>query len=94
MQKGGEYQIWIPSDLAYGPDDRTNPQTGEVVMKGGSLLIFDITLLDFQSKAVVEEMRKAAAAQQKAQGGSPGGASGLPADLQRQLEEQLRAQGQ
>ncbi|WP_373492214.1 FKBP-type peptidyl-prolyl cis-trans isomerase [Parasphingorhabdus sp.] len=61
MQKGGEYRIWIPSELAYGeasPGDQIPPN---------SLLIFDVTLLDFISAAQMEELR------QQMQGAGPGG---------------------
>lgn len=63
MQRGGEYRIWIPSDLAYGeasPGDQIPPN---------SLLIFDVTLLDYISAAQMEELRQ----QMQAQGGMPGG---------------------
>lgn len=61
MQKGGEYRIWIPSDLAYGeasPGEQIPPD---------SLLIFDVTLLDFISQAQMEELRQQMQAQ-----GAPG----------------------
>ncbi len=72
MQKGGEYRIWIPAELGYGSEDRTNPQTGEVSLPGNSLLIFDISLLDFISAAQMEELRQ----QMQAQGGMPGAPAG------------------
>ncbi|WP_417620460.1 FKBP-type peptidyl-prolyl cis-trans isomerase [Parasphingorhabdus sp.] len=62
MQKGGEYRIWIPSDLAYG-----EASPGEQV-PANSLLIFDVTLLDFISAAQMEELRQQMQAQ-----GIPGG---------------------
>lgn len=62
MQKGGEYRIWIPSELAYG---ETSP--GEQVPPN-SLLIFDVTLLDFISAEQMEELRQQMQAQ-----GAPGG---------------------
>jgi FKBP-type peptidyl-prolyl cis-trans isomerase FkpA len=58
MQKGGEYRIWIPAELGYGSEDRMNPQTGEVSLPGDSLLIFDISLIDFISQAQMEELRQ------------------------------------
>lgn len=90
MQKGGKYEIWIPPELGYGPEDQVNPQTGEVALPGGSVLNFEVELLDFKSQKEVEEMQK----QMGAAGGPPPGAGGggLPADLQRQLEAQIRAQ--
>ncbi len=63
MQKGGEYRIWIPSDLAYG-----EASPGEQIPPN-SLLIFDVTLLDYISAAQMEELRQ----QMQAQGGMPGG---------------------
>ncbi len=68
MQKGGEYRIWIPSDLAYG-----EASPGEQVPPN-SLLIFDVTLLDFISAAQMEELRQ----QMQAQGGMPGGPPPAP----------------
>ena len=67
MQKGGEYRIWIPSDLAYG-----EASPGEQIPPN-SLLIFDVTLLDFISQAQMEELRQ----QMQAQGVGPG-APGAP----------------
>ncbi len=52
MQKGGEYRIWIPSDLAYG-DASPGPE-----VPPNSLLIFDITLLDFISQEQMEELQQ------------------------------------
>lgn len=62
MQKGGEYRIWIPSDLAYG-----EASPGELVPPD-SLLIFDVTLLDFISQEQMEELRQQ---MQGAAGGPP-----------------------
>jgi len=67
MQKGGEYRIWIPSELAYG-----EASPGEQIPPN-SLLIFDVTLLDFISQAQMEELRQ----QMQAQGAMPG-APGVP----------------
>ena len=67
MQKGGEYRIWIPSELAYGeasPGDK---------VPANSLLIFDVTLLDFISAAQMEELRQQMQAQ-----GAPGGPPPAP----------------
>ncbi|VWX61373.1 FKBP-type peptidyl-prolyl cis-trans isomerase [Sphingorhabdus sp. 109] len=62
MQKGGEYRIWIPSELAYG-----EASPGEQIPPN-SLLIFDVTLIDFISQAQMEELR-----QQMQAEGMPGG---------------------
>lgn len=63
MQKGGEYRIWIPSDLGYGevspgPDIPAN-----------SLLTFDVTLIDFISQEQMQQLQQ----QMQAQGAGPGG---------------------
>tara|TARA_R110001606_G_scaffold5672_2_gene25882 strand:- start:6687 stop:7262 length:576 start_codon:yes stop_codon:yes gene_type:complete len=65
MQKGGEYRIWIPSDLAYG-----EASPGEQIPPN-SLLIFDVTLLDFISAAQMEELRQQMQAQGAAGGPPP-----------------------
>jgi hypothetical protein len=62
MQKGGEYRVWIPSELAYG-DVSPGPE-----LPANSLLIFDVTLLDFISAAQMEELRQQ---MQGAAGGPP-----------------------
>ena len=63
MQK---YRIWIPSELAYG---ESSP--GEEI-PSNSLLIFDVTLLDYISAAQMEELRQ----QMQAQGAMPGAPAG------------------
>lgn len=67
MQKGGEYRVWIPSDLAYG---ESSP--GDLV-PSDSVLIFDVTLLDFISAEEMEELRQQMQAQ-----GVPGGPPPTP----------------
>ncbi len=73
MQKGGKYKVVIPSELAYGPEDQKNPQTGEVAIPGGSDLTFEIELIDFRSKAEIEaQQRMMQQLQQQMQGaGTP-----------------------
>ncbi len=96
MQRGGQYKIWIPSKIGYGDEDQKNPQTGEVVLPGGSALIFDVQLLDFISRKKFEEgMAKQQAARGGAHGGQPAGGApqGLPPELQAQIEQQMRDQG-
>ncbi|MEH6758209.1 MAG: FKBP-type peptidyl-prolyl cis-trans isomerase [Parasphingorhabdus sp.] len=63
MQKGGEYRIWIPSELGYG-EQSPSPE-----LPANSILIFDVTLLDFIS----EEQMQALQQQMQQQGGIPGG---------------------
>jgi FKBP-type peptidyl-prolyl cis-trans isomerase FkpA len=44
IQKGGSIKLFIPPTLGYGADDY--PPNGAVVIPGGSVLIFEITLFD------------------------------------------------
>lgn len=54
MQKGGEYRIWIPSELGYGPNSPTE------VVPANSLLIFDVTLLDFITAEQMQQIQQQA----------------------------------
>lgn len=101
MQRGGQYRLWIPSELGYGADDQRNPQTGEVAIPGGSELVFDVELLEFKSRAEIEAMQRQMQEIQK-QGGAAGGPAGagqaggapqgLPPEIQAQIDQQMRAQ--
>jgi FKBP-type peptidyl-prolyl cis-trans isomerase FkpA len=69
MQKGGKYKVWIPSQLAYG-----DKQAGEI--PPNTDLTFEIELLDFKSRAEIEQqMRMMQQMQQlqQQQGGAPHG---------------------
>ncbi|MEP3225058.1 MAG: FKBP-type peptidyl-prolyl cis-trans isomerase [Parasphingorhabdus sp.] len=69
MQKGGEYRIWIPSELGYG-EQSPSPE-----LPANSVLIFDVTLLDFISAEQMQALQQ----QMQQQGGIPGGPPpGLP----------------
>jgi FKBP-type peptidyl-prolyl cis-trans isomerase FkpA len=102
MQRGGQYRIWIPSELGYGPEDQKNPQTGEVAIPGGSELIFDVELLEFKSRAEVEALQKQMLEMQKQQQGKRGAATagpqgapqGLPPEIQQQIDSQMQQQQQ
>ncbi|MFN3818636.1 FKBP-type peptidyl-prolyl cis-trans isomerase [Blastomonas sp.] len=73
MQRGGKYRLWIPPELGYGAEEKSNPQTGEVVIPANSLLIFDVELVEFIPEAQLRAM------QQQLQGqGGPGGPGGPP----------------
>lgn len=50
MAKGEALRVWIPSRLAYGPEDQRDEQ-GKVVIPGKSTLVFDIELVDFQPQS-------------------------------------------
>ncbi|PXW69504.1 FKBP-type peptidyl-prolyl isomerase-like protein [Blastomonas natatoria] len=73
MQRGGKYRLWIPPELGYGAEEKTNPQTGQVVIPANSLLVFDVDLVEFIPEAQLRAM------QQQLQGqGAPGGPPGAP----------------
>lgn len=65
MTKGAKYRLWIKPELAYGeqsPDPSRIPN--------GSLLVFDVKLLDFLPETVLRQMQ--AQQQMQQQGGTPG----------------------
>jgi len=45
MQVGERRRLLIPANLGYGPQERRDPQTNEVVIPANSNLIFDIELI-------------------------------------------------
>ena len=53
MRPGGEYQLFIPPQLAYGEDV---PEGGPI--PPNSVLIFDVKLLDFKTRAEVMQMQQ------------------------------------
>jgi FKBP-type peptidyl-prolyl cis-trans isomerase FkpA len=48
MPKGAVYRVWLPPANAYGADDQRD-ETGKVVIPGNSVLVFDITMHEFQA---------------------------------------------
>lgn len=46
IQKGGRIKLYIPPSLGYGPTD-VKDGNGTVIIPGNSVLIFDVTLIDF-----------------------------------------------
>lgn len=79
MQMGGKYRLNIPADQAYGAEEKSDPQTGEVVIPANSDLVFDVELVDFKSKAEVMQMQQQMMMQQMMQ---QGGQPGLPPEMQ------------
>ncbi len=73
MQRGGKYKVQIPSELAYG-----DKQAGDI--PPNTDLTFEIELLDFRSRAEIEQqqaMMQQMQQMQQQQGG-PGGPGGPP----------------
>ena len=61
MQKGGKYELYIPSDQAYGDE----PQPGSPIPPGADL-VFEVEIVDFMSQADFE--RRLGILQQMMQG--------------------------
>lgn len=49
MQKGAKYRLWIPSELAYGPQG-----AGGGVIPPNAVLDFDVTLVDVAPQAAMQ----------------------------------------
>ena len=73
MQRGGKYKVKIPSELAYG-DKQSGP------IPPNTDLTFEIELLDFKSRAEIEQQMQMMQQLQQLQGGVPGapGEQGVP----------------
>jgi len=69
MQRGGKYKVEIPSSLAYG-----DKAVGDI--PANTDLTFEIDLLDFKSRAEIEQQQRIMQQLQQMQGG---GAPGAPA---------------
>ena len=75
MPKGSLYRLWIKPDLAYGEQ---SPDPAKI--PNGSLLVFDVGLLDFLPQQVLQQMQmqQMMRQQQQQQGGGAGLPPGLP----------------
>lgn len=58
MKQGGKYTLKIPAELGYGAEEKSDPQTGKVVIPANSDLVFDVELLEFKTKAEIEELQR------------------------------------
>jgi FKBP-type peptidyl-prolyl cis-trans isomerase FkpA len=73
MQRGGKYKVTIPSELGYG-SEANGP------IPANSDLTFEVELLDFKSKAEIEEQQRIMQQlqQMQQQGGAPGAPGQMP----------------
>jgi FKBP-type peptidyl-prolyl cis-trans isomerase FkpA len=69
MQRGGKYEVEIPAKLAYG-----DKAVGQI--PANTDLNFQIELLDFKSRAEIEQQQRLMQQLQQMQGGAPGGVPG------------------
>lgn len=69
MQRGGKYKVHIPSELAYG-DKAAGP------IPANTDLDFEIELIDFKSRAEIEQQQRIMQQLQQMQGGGVPGAAG------------------
>ena len=74
MQRGSKLRIWMPPELAYGTEERSDPRTGEVIIPANSVLRFDMVLRDIQPLTPEQlqqmQMMQALQQQQAEQGGA------------------------
>lgn len=66
MQRGGKYKVVIPAELAYG-DKQAGP------IPPNTDLTFEIELIDFKSRAEIEQQQRMLQQLQQMQGGAQGG---------------------
>jgi FKBP-type peptidyl-prolyl cis-trans isomerase FkpA len=49
IRRGGQIKLYIPPSLGYGSQDYVNPTTGQILIPKNSILVFDVTLIDYTS---------------------------------------------
>lgn len=64
MQKGGEYRLRLPANLAYG-ENSPSPK-----IPPNSVLVFDVTLIDFISNEQMQQIQQQMMMQQQMQRGA------------------------
>jgi FKBP-type peptidyl-prolyl cis-trans isomerase FkpA len=74
MQKGGKYHVEIPASLGYG--DKPQGEAGEI--PANSDLYFDIDLIDFKSRAEIEQQQAMMQQIQRMQAQRQHGGRGAP----------------
>ena len=72
MQRGGKYKVHIPSELAYG-------EKGAGPIPANTDLDFEIELLDFKSRAEIEQQQRIMQQLQQMQMGGAGAPGAAPA---------------
>jgi hypothetical protein len=77
LKKGGKLRAWIPAELAYGD----HPPEGGVI-PANSPLIFEIKLMEFKTRAEIEEQQRMMQLQQMLQQQQGGGAPQMPPGAQ------------
>ncbi|MFC6621261.1 FKBP-type peptidyl-prolyl cis-trans isomerase [Novosphingobium panipatense] len=78
MQRGGKYEVIIPSELAYG----ATPPEGSPIPANADLK-FEVELIDYKSLAEIRQQQQILQQlQQMQQGGAPGAVPGAPAPAQ------------
>jgi len=74
MRPGGKYRLHIPASLAYGDQERRNPETGEVVIPANSDLDFEVEVMGAMSHAEYQQfMQFQQMMQMQQMQGGPGG---------------------
>lgn len=54
MKVGGKRVLIVPSSLAYGAQDITDPTTGKLIIPANSTLMFEVELLNVESASPIE----------------------------------------